>query len=129
VTVSSVGSGTVDPMQFIYVHGSAALDADSAERLAHLAEAGHDLVLVAERDHPAADLRDWSERVEALPADPPRGSWYITSDPAACVDRRPGLRTMLIGPRETTTRPTRCDVTARDLRDAVLKVLAADVMS
>ena len=116
-------------MQLIFVHGSAALDGDSAERLAHLKEAGHGLVLVADVHHPAAERAEWSERLDALPADPPRGSWYITADAAVCGDRRPGLRTMLIGPRETTTRPTRCDVTARDLRDAVLKVLAADVMS
>jgi hypothetical protein len=39
------------------------------------------------------------------------------------------MRTVLIGPRESGLRPTRCDATARDLRDAVLEVLAADAMS
>jgi hypothetical protein len=36
---------------------------------------------------------------------------------------------VLIGPREEGPRPTRCDVTARDLRDAVLEILTADAMA
>jgi hypothetical protein len=35
---------------------------------------------------------------------------------------------MLIGPREDGPRTTRCDATARDVRDAVLEILAADAM-
>ena len=61
----------------------------------------------------------WAERLSALPSEPPRGSWYLTADPATCRDRQPGLRTILIGPAAAGPRPTRCDTTARDLRDAV----------
>ena len=116
-------------MHTIFVDGSAALDTDIEDRLAHLADAGHRLILLAPRSHPAARLTAWSGRRDGLPATPTRGSWFLTADPATCGDRRPGLRTVLIGPRETGPRPTRCDTTARDLRDAVLEILAADAMS
>jgi len=113
----------------IYLDGSAAHDPDGGERLAHLADAGHRLVLVAPDSHPATALASLSDRTTTLPAQPPRGSWFLTADPATCGDRQPGLRTVLIGPRENPPRPTRCDSTARDLREAVLEILAADAMS
>lgn len=113
----------------IFFDASAASDSDVGDRLAHLADAGHRLVLVADKSHPAAGLSAWARVVAALPAAAPRGSWYLTADPATCGDHRPGLRTVLIGPRETLRSPTRCDSTARDLRDAVLEILTADAMS
>lgn len=67
-------------------------------------------------------------RIPALPDKPPKGSWFLTADPKTCGDRQPGLRTLLIGPRAATPRPTRCDSTVRDLREAVLEILAADAM-
>jgi len=115
-------------MHTIYLDGSVTVDPDLADRVTHLAEAGHRLVLVAPAGHPAAAALDWSDRVARLPAKPSRGSWYLTADPGTCRDRQPGLRTVLIGPREDGPRPTRCDETARDLREAVLGILAADAM-
>ena len=119
----------VGGMPTIYFDGSAALDPAILDRLAHLADAGHRLVLVAPADHPAAGATAWFDRTASMPAEPPRGSWFLTADPATCHDRQPGLRTVLIGPRENGPRPTRCDTTARDLREAVLEILAADAMS
>ncbi|HET7029824.1 MAG TPA: hypothetical protein VFI34_04900 [Candidatus Limnocylindrales bacterium] len=116
-------------MTTIFIDGSAALAPDAAAHLAHLPETGHDLVLVAPGDHATATQDLWGSRVTELPAEPPRGSWFVTSDPATCSDRRPGLRTLLIAPREEGPRPTRCDSRARDLRDAVLEILAADAMA
>lgn len=115
-------------MRTIFFDASAALDGDIADRLAHLADAGHRLVLVAPSDHPAAGLPAWSRRTASLPDTTPAGSWFLTADPATCGDRRAGLHTVLIGPREEGPRPTRCDATARDLRDAVLEILTADAM-
>ena len=115
-------------MTTIYIDGSAALAPDAALHLTHLPETGHDTILVAAGDHPGTSMIGWSRRVDAVPDEPKRGSWYITADPATCGDRKPGLRTVLIGPREEGPRPTRCDATARDLRDAVLEILAADAM-
>jgi hypothetical protein len=115
-------------MQTIFVDGSAAREPDLPDRLAHLVESGHRLVLVAGAGHAAAELPTWSTRVGSLPDEPPRGSWYLTADPGTCRDRQPGLRTVLIGPRDDGPRPTRCDSTARDLREAVLEILAADAM-
>ena len=116
-------------MHTIYLDSSVAADPDLDTRLGHLVDAGHRLVLVAPKAGPAADDGPWTERRTSVPARPSRGSWYLTADPATCGDRVPGLRTVLIGPRETGPRPTRCDATVRDLREAVLEILAADAMS
>jgi hypothetical protein len=116
-------------MNTIYLDGSAALESGAADRLAHLVDTDHELVLVAGGDHPGARLLAWAGHLAALPERPTPGSWFVTADPATCGDRQPGLRTILIGPRPDGPRPTRCDMTARDLRDAVLKILAAHAMS
>jgi hypothetical protein len=117
-------------MHTIYVDPSVAADPDLDERLTHLVEAGHRLVLVAAKDDPTAPVGGpWSDLRASVPTQPPRGSWFLTADSARCGDRVPGLRTLLIGPRETELRPTRCDATVRDLREAVLEILAADAMS
>jgi hypothetical protein len=112
----------------IYLHGSAAAEPGAADRLSHLIDADHELVLVAGADHPAARLLSWAGHIPAMPDEPSAGSWFVTADPDTCGDRRAGLRTMLIGPRAGGQRPTRCDATARDLRDAVLEILAARAM-
>lgn len=116
-------------MNTIYVHGSACLGPGAADRLAHLAEAGDELVLVAPADHPLAGGPVWVAQLPSVPEQPSRGSWFITADPATCGDRQAGLRTMLIGPREAGQRPTRCDVHVRDLREGVLEILAHDAMA
>jgi hypothetical protein len=116
-------------MQTIYVDPSVAADPDVDERLTHLVEAGHRLVLVAAEDDPTAPVGGpWTDLRASVPTQPPRGSWFLTADAARCSDRVIGLRTVLIGPRESGQRPTRCDSTARDLREAVLEILAADAM-
>lgn len=115
-------------MTTIYLEESAALEPDAADRLAHLIESGHHIVLVARNRPPAAVDQLAMLHVPTMPEDPPRGSWFVTADPGACGDRQPGLRTILIGPRDDVPRPTRCDSTARDLREAVLEILAADAM-
>jgi len=115
-------------MTRIYVDGSAAVLPDAPRRLIHLTEFGHEVVLVAPIDDRAASITAWPGRVDALPADPPVGSWYLTANPATCGDRQAGLRTLLIGPREDSPRPKRCDLTARDVASAVLELLARDAM-
>jgi hypothetical protein len=112
----------------IYLDGSAASEPGAADQLGHLVDADHELVLVAPADHPAERLMAWAGHLPAMPDDPTPGSWYVTADPDLCGDRRAALRTMLIGPRARGPRPTRCDATARDLRDAVLEILAARAM-
>jgi hypothetical protein len=115
-------------MQTIFLDASVTADPDLDDRLAHLVDAGHPLVLIGSVATATSPSQPWTERRPALPPDPSRGSWYITADPSTCGDRVPGLRTVLIGPRENGPRPTRCDVTVRDLREAVLEVLTADAM-
>jgi len=114
-------------MTTIYLDPSAVTGSDAGDRLAHLVEAGHELILVTNRADVAGDGA-FPSRISALPAEPARGSWFVTADPATCGDRRANLRTVLIGPRSATPGPTRCDSAARDLRDAVLEILTADAM-
>jgi hypothetical protein len=116
-------------MTTIYVDSSAAVLPDAPRRLVHLTNAGLEVVLVAAPDHQAASLIAWPGHVGELPDDPARGSWFVTADPTTCHDRQAGLSTLLIGPRDDSPRPTRCDLTARDLGAAVLELLARDAMN
>jgi hypothetical protein len=115
-------------MTTIYVDGSAAILPDAPKRLVHLTEAGHEVVLVAPPEHPAAGAGPWPRRVTEVPDDPPRGSWFVTAEPGTCGDRQAGLSTLLVGPRDGVPRPTRCDMTVRDLSAAVLEILSRDAM-
>jgi len=112
----------------IYLDGSAVLEPGAEDWLGHLLDADHELVLVAPTDHSAASLMAWAGHLPAMPDLPDAGSWYVTGDPETCGDHQAGLRTMLVGPRAGGPRPTRCDTTARDLREAVLEILAAHAM-
>jgi len=116
-------------MTTIYVDGSAAILPGAASRLVHLTDAGHEVVLVAAPDGPAAGVLAWPAQVDELPVNPQRGSWFVTADPSSCHDRQAGLSTLLVGPRDDSPRPTRCDMTVRDLSAAVLEILARDAMS
>ncbi len=112
----------------IYVDGSAAVLPDAASRLLHLTEAGLAVVLIAAPGHPASSVIDWSGQLAEMPEDPPRGSWFVTADVGTCHDRQAGLSTVLVGPRDDSPRPTRCDMTVRDLGSAVLEILAREAM-
>ncbi|MEP6640240.1 MAG: hypothetical protein ABJC39_12900, partial [Chloroflexota bacterium] len=102
-------------MTTIYVDGSVVVLPGASGRLVHLSDAGHVLVLVTAADDPAATFAAWPDRVGELPADPTRGSWFLTADPSTCHERQAGLSTILVAPRDDSPRPTRCDHTARDL--------------
>jgi hypothetical protein len=115
-------------MATIFIDGSAAILPDAPNRLAHLSEAGHSIVLVAPPDHRAAARLDWSTHIAAVPPDPPRGSWFVTADPGTCGDHQAAISTLLVGPRDETPRPTRCDLTVRDIAAAILEILARDAM-
>jgi hypothetical protein len=115
-------------MTTIYVDGSAARLGDAEERLGFLTDAGHELILVGLSGGAPKGRLAGARRASSMPPAPPRGSWFVTADPATCGDHQAGLTTLLVGPRSEDRRPTRCDVTARDLREAVLEILAADAM-
>jgi hypothetical protein len=122
-----IGSRYGRAMSTIYLDRSAMTSSDAGDRLVHLTEAGHDLVLIT-AGLEAGPKAAWAGTAPRLPATVPHGSWYLTADPATCRGRQAGLRTVLIGPRAGAQRPTRCDATARDLRDAVLEILRVEAM-
>lgn len=117
-------------MTDIYIDPTVAGMPDAADHLTHLVETGHNLILVG--DAPALVAAGLPAAVLApdLPDRAAPGSWFVSSDPAMCSDRRVGLLTLLVGPRlAPTPRPgPRCDAEARDLASAVLEILRRDVM-
>ncbi len=103
----------------------------AAEALGHLADS-YELVVLG--DPPAPVMAAFEVPVSAasvLPSEPAHGSWFITDDPASCLARPPGLRTILVGPRRPpSNKPTpRCDLEARDLNAAVVEILTREAMS
>ena len=102
---------------------------DAPDALRHLAEAGHELVVVGPSP---VDLGDRGPivRWQAHLGKGRLSGWYLTADVHRCSPaRRNGLRTVFVGPLvASTTSPERCDCDARDLTAAALEILATDVM-
>lgn len=111
-------------------NGPAAVSPDAADALHNLAETGHELVLLT--NSPVALPDGFPGVRQSSRIDPgPSASWYLTADPESCGERRPGLRTMLVGPGPATRRATiqRCDLQARDLQAATIEILAREAMA
>ena len=108
---------------------------DATPALRHLRDAQHDVVLTGSPQPVAAVLAAWRDAAPVarpeLPAD--AVGWLVTNDAAACAAARGtrGIRTVLVGPatpgRGLAHRPA--DVEARDLVDAVLRILATEAMA
>jgi hypothetical protein len=116
-------------MTDVYVDAPLASAPDARGHIANLIDAGQRVTFVGAVGGPAATFPDVSQ-LDSLPAEPQRGSWFVTAEPARCADRPAGVRTLLIGPR-TGRSPVlgpRCDTEARDLAAAVLEILAHDAM-
>jgi hypothetical protein len=117
------GTGRIDP-------SSGSVSSDAAEALGNLAETGHELILLTNAPVALPDgfpnIRQ-SSRIDPAPAT----SWYLTADPESCGNRRPGLRTMLVGPGPATRRAAiqRCDIQTRDLHAATIEILAREAMA
>lgn len=105
---------------------------DAATQLRYLVESGARLVVVSPQPIPEWDALDVPGlRYEDSAARGRRGDWWLTADSEDCV-RRPqqGVRTVLIGGAMVSAdvRAPRCDLVARDLRDAVLEILSLQAM-
>ena len=103
----------------------------AATALGHLADS-YELVVLRDPEPGVLQALDLPVRgASGLPTEAAHGSWLITDDPYSCVDRPPGLQTILVGPRRPpSTRPEpRCDVEARDLNAAVVEILTRQAMS
>jgi hypothetical protein len=110
--------------------GETSLDGAAVRSLRFLAEAGHEVVLVAQPG-PAIpqELRAAAaEVVAAVPVRPDIDSWYLTTDVERCHGASARLRTVLIGAAPPAGSIHRCDGVARDLRAAALELLASEAM-
>lgn len=105
------------------------LDGTAVTSLGHLAEAGHEVVLVAGPDAVPERLAGVvAAVVDAAPMEPPAEAWYLTTDVERCRGRSARLRTVLVGTAAAPGAIHRCDMLARDVRAAVLELLAAEAM-
>ncbi len=118
--------------------GSLAID-DAVRALSHLVESGHELVVVGANGDVALPIRPLvGAVVRVLPQRHDAPAWYLTTDVARCGRHSPRLQTVLVGAvgptggRARSSRAAmpvqRCDRAARDLRNAVLEILAAEAM-
>jgi hypothetical protein len=100
---------------------------DAAYAVEALRACGWQVILVGARrpDSPELAGVGWRDRIDAR--DP--GAWLLTHDVGDDRWARPfGLRTALVGPTaDPAQRPERCDAWFRDLRTAVLEILASDI--
>ncbi|MDQ2966474.1 MAG: hypothetical protein M3R57_11565 [Chloroflexota bacterium] len=102
---------------------------DAGEALQTLADTGHDLVLVTSR---AVSLpAGFPKMRDMLAPDAERDAWFLTTDPEHCGNRWAGVRSILVGPGPETRKAAihRCDIRTRDLRSAVLEILAREAMT
>jgi hypothetical protein len=125
--VLSAGGGARRPVDL------AAVDLAAVRSLDHLVDAGHELVLVADRRSARGAVAGISGAlaeavVTAVPSEPDAAAWYLTSDPERCRGRSARLRTILVGRSPAPAAIHRCDSLARDVRAAVLEILAAEAM-
>ena len=103
----------------------------AAAALGHLADS-YELVVLRDPEPGVLEALDVPVRgASDVPPEAAHGSWLITDDPTSCLDRPPGLQTILVGPRRpASNRPApRCDVEARDLNAAVVEILTRQAMS
>jgi hypothetical protein len=125
--VLSTGGGTRRPV------GVGAVDLTAVRSLDHLVEAGHELVFVADppiEPDAVAGIPGalTAAAVTAVPSEPRTAAWYLTSDADRCRGRSARLRTILVGRSQPPGAVHRCDSLARDVRAAVLEILAAEAM-
>jgi hypothetical protein len=117
-------------MTDIYIDPSVAGMPNAADHLGHLVDTGHQVILLGSSPAAVLNALPGARSSEAMPQGVTAGSWRVSTDPAMCAERIPGLQTLLVGPRlAPSPRPgPRCDAEARDLASAVLEILGRDVM-
>ena len=125
--VLSTGGGAGRPVD------TGTADLAAVRSLDHLVDAGHELVLVADPPIAAGAVAGIpgglaEAAVTAAPAEPGTAAWYLTSDVNRCRGRSARLRTILVGRSPAPGAVHRCDSLARDVRAAVLEILAAEAM-
>lgn len=112
------------------IQGSAepALDPAADRALSFLADAGHEVVVVARTAVPGGlgDLE--AAIVPELPASPSGRGWYLTIAVDRCQGVSARFRTVLIGAAPPPGSIHRCDAAARDLQAAALEILASEAM-
>jgi hypothetical protein len=117
-------------MTDIYLDAALAGAPDARDHVANLIDAGQQVTFVGSGTEPDATVFPGVRTDPRPPDKPPRGSWFVTAEPARCAERIAGLRTLLISPRtgRSPVAGPRCDQIARDLAAAVLDILAHDAM-
>jgi hypothetical protein len=100
----------------------------AADALLILLDSDHEVILVTGpgADAPPKLATVATQVLTSVPAQPSGQAWYLTSDVERCQGSSARLRTVLIGPAPPSGSIHRCDAVARDLRTAVLEILASE---
>lgn len=104
----------------------------AVDALRHLVEAGHGIVVIGQLPAELGGSIEVPFETGSDVGGDVRGCWLVVADPEECrTRRRPGLRTMYVGPRRVPEhRPTaRCDTESRDLASAAIEILTQDAMA
>jgi hypothetical protein len=106
----------------------------AADAVAHLVDAGFDVILLDADAPTPAPLRQLPSEVRhttALPEHLDPGTWYLTGEPYPSFGRPRGGTTVLVGPRRPVGRLPlpRFDLEARDMAAAAMEILTRDAMA
>ena len=103
----------------------------SHDAIAHLVEAGFDVVLLGPAGAASPELPAAVRRADELPEHLDADAWYLTGDPHPPFGRPRGGTTVLVGPRRPVGKvPTpRFDMETRDLSAAAMEILSRDAMA
>jgi hypothetical protein len=108
-----------------------ALAPDAPAAIQDLVDTGHEAILISEGipTSPGAIPEALGSLAIAGGPEPDVNAWMITGDRRRCRQRRPWLRTVLVGggPAPENDR-WRCDAEAADLRSAVLHIVSREAM-
>ncbi|MBI3751428.1 MAG: hypothetical protein HY263_07210 [Chloroflexi bacterium] len=122
----------------VAVHGASglALDPGAVRSLQILADAGHEVVVVAGNPGAVAEvlrqlataIKPTLPTVPRVPTGPTARAWYLTTAVERCQGVSAKVRTVLIGAAPAPGSIHRCDAVARDIQAAALEILASEAM-
>jgi hypothetical protein len=104
-------------------------DEDAVRALGYLVELGHAVTVVS--PDPTVippEIRELGAVAAVIPSRPDGRAWYLTSNVDNCHGMTARVRTVLVGATPSLGSVRRCDIVARDLRAAVMEILASEAL-
>lgn len=101
------------------------------EAVAHLVDAGFDIVVIGPVDALVPGLGEGVHREAELPEHLEPGAWFLTGEAYPAISLPRGGATVLVGPRPPAGKVPlpRFDLEARDMVAAAMEILSRDAMN